>query len=107
MSDTEARTMIEALRWPNGPVCPHCGSIDNFKLTTKLGSKTPVRDGVYQCSDAESFVVSTRFYNCNFSVLLFISQHSQHKSVLIFFLIVFECQIKLGIGWRSIISINR
>lgn len=22
-----ARQYLEAVRWPNGPVCPHCGSI--------------------------------------------------------------------------------
>jgi transposase-like protein len=26
--DTAARDHLEALRWPNGPVCPHCGGAD-------------------------------------------------------------------------------
>jgi hypothetical protein len=25
--ETEARIHFEALRWPNGPICPHCGAI--------------------------------------------------------------------------------
>jgi len=24
----EAYALVEAIRWPNGPICPHCGSID-------------------------------------------------------------------------------
>jgi hypothetical protein len=24
-----ARQHFEALRWPEGPFCPHCGSVDN------------------------------------------------------------------------------
>ena len=24
-----ARAHFEALRWPHGPVCPHCGTVDN------------------------------------------------------------------------------
>ena len=24
-----ARTHIESIRWPNGPVCPHCGVIND------------------------------------------------------------------------------
>jgi transposase-like protein len=26
--ETKAREYLEAIRWPNGPVCPHCGSMD-------------------------------------------------------------------------------
>ena len=28
LTDGEAREYLERLRWPNGPVCPHCGSQD-------------------------------------------------------------------------------
>lgn len=24
--ETKAREALEAMRWPHGPVCPHCGS---------------------------------------------------------------------------------
>src|SRR5271169_1662653 len=27
--DTAARTYLEGLRWPDGPICPHCGVIDH------------------------------------------------------------------------------
>ena len=25
--ETKAREHLEAIRWPNGPVCPHCGFV--------------------------------------------------------------------------------
>jgi transposase-like protein len=51
-SDPEAaREFFEAQRWPEGPVCPHCGVIGNaYKLEPKPSKKgTHVRKGVYKC----------------------------------------------------------
>ena len=50
-SDVDAaREFIEKQRWPDGPVCPHCGVIDaSYKLTARPGSKSPVRPGVWKC----------------------------------------------------------
>lgn len=48
----KARTLLESLRWPNGPTCPHCKNATDkpiYKLTPKDGSKTPARKGVYKC----------------------------------------------------------
>lgn len=42
----KAREHLEKLRWPDGPVCPHCGVIDN---ATKLSGKT-TRPGLYKCN---------------------------------------------------------
>ena len=28
MSEDQARAYLEAIRWPDGPVCPHCGSLE-------------------------------------------------------------------------------
>ena len=49
----KAREFLERLRWPNGPVCPHCGCKTAYKLTPKPGSKKPVRPGVWKCKDCE------------------------------------------------------
>jgi transposase-like protein len=47
-SDEEAaRKHFEAERWPDGPICPHCGSINN---ATELKGKS-TRPGVYKCRD--------------------------------------------------------
>ena len=52
----KAREHLEAIRWPDGPVCPHCGSIskDHYHLN---GSAH--RPGVYKCKDCrEQFTVT-------------------------------------------------
>ena len=38
---------FEGLRWPDGPVCPHCGSVGN---ATRLKGKS-TRRGVHKCRD--------------------------------------------------------
>lgn len=40
-----ARKHLESIRWPNGPVCPHCGAADRI---TKLQGKSH-RHGLYEC----------------------------------------------------------
>ena len=47
-NETAARTHLEALRWPDGPFCPHCGS---YKATRLEGSKH--RAGLVQCNEPE------------------------------------------------------
>src|SRR5438874_1162018 len=42
-----ARSMLERIRWPNGPVCPKCGGVKPYRLTPKPGSST--RKGVFKC----------------------------------------------------------
>jgi transposase-like protein len=51
----KAREYLEALRWPQGAVCPHCGSAEqHYKLEGKA-----TRPGVYKCSDCrEQFTVT-------------------------------------------------
>ncbi len=44
-----ARAFLESKRWPNGPVCPRCGSTRAHALTARKGSRKPVRKGVYFC----------------------------------------------------------
>jgi transposase-like protein len=51
-SDPEAaREFFEKQRWPDGPVCPHCGVIgEAYKLEPKPSKKNRhVRKGVYKC----------------------------------------------------------
>jgi transposase-like protein len=47
--ETKAREWLEGLLWPAGPVCPHCGCIDN---ATKLEGKKH-RPGVWKCKPCE------------------------------------------------------
>ena len=45
-NEDKAREALEAMRWPNGPVCPHCGSVDG--IAKAQGKAT--RPGLYYCS---------------------------------------------------------
>jgi transposase-like protein len=45
--ENAARAHFEALRWSHGPVCPHCGVVDN---AAELKGKS-TRPGVYKCRD--------------------------------------------------------
>ena len=51
----KAREYLEALRWPTGVVCPHCGVIGaHYPISGKQ-----VRPGVYKCKDCrEQFTVT-------------------------------------------------
>ncbi len=51
----KAREYLEALRWPNGVICPHCGVIgDHYRLQ---GAKSP--KGLYKCSScSDKFTVT-------------------------------------------------
>ena len=46
LTDDEARDYLEKLRWPDGPVCPHCGS----QKCTRLNGKAH-RPGAIQCNE--------------------------------------------------------
>ena len=56
----KAREHLEALRWPDGPVCPNCGVVDNAHQMT--GKST--RPGLWKCRDCRkpfSVTVGTVF----------------------------------------------
>jgi transposase-like protein len=58
--ENAAREWLEAKRWPDGPVCPHCGVVDRaYRLTAKPGSKRPVRPGVWKCRDCRKQFTAT------------------------------------------------
>ncbi len=60
LSEAEARETLEKIRWPNGVVCPRCGSVlGPYKLRSKPDSKNKVRDGLYKCTDCrKTFTVT-------------------------------------------------
>lgn len=57
-NDDAAREHLESIRWPNGPVCPHCGGTErNSKITAK--TEKGARPGLYFCGDCrEQFTVT-------------------------------------------------
>jgi transposase-like protein len=46
--DDAAREALEAARWPDGPVCPHCGNLDQEKIAKGKGKVH--RPGLYYCA---------------------------------------------------------
>ncbi len=55
-SEEKAREYLEMLRWPNGAICPHCGSIskDHYKLEGKAH-----RAGLYKCKECREQFTAT------------------------------------------------
>ena len=53
-----ARERLEAIRWPDGPICPHCGSVKAWKLDTRPGL---YKCGEYQCRKQFTVTVGTVF----------------------------------------------
>jgi transposase-like protein len=52
-----ARAHLEAIRWPEGPTCPHCGNADSDTITRLQGKSH--RKGLYQCNACrEHFTVT-------------------------------------------------
>lgn len=87
--ETEARKYLESLRWPDGPVCPHCGADSRISL---LKGKAH-RPGLYFCGDCRkqfSVTVGTVFER---------SKVPLHKWVLATHLL---CSSKKGISSHQI-----
>src|SRR3990167_287936 len=48
MTEDEARAKREATRWPNGTICPKCGSVgESYRMRSEVGSST--RKGLWRC----------------------------------------------------------
>lgn len=88
-NDDAARAHLEAIRWPKGPVCPHCGGVErNSRLTGKSH-----RPGLLFCGDCRkqfSVTVGTVFER---------SKIPLHKWVLATHLL---CSSKKGISSHQI-----
>ncbi len=100
---------IESLRWPNGPICPHCGIVDdatflapkNGHRTTSTGKASYRR--VWQCNDCRqqfSVLVGTIFEDSKISLskwILGIHMMCAGKNGVA----ALELQRTLGIAYRS------
>jgi transposase-like protein len=69
-NEDRSREYLEALRWPEGPFCPHCGSFNAKRLPAQRGRPTKacpegaIGNGVVQCNDCRkqySVTVGTVF----------------------------------------------
>lgn len=95
--ENKARKHLESIRWPDGPICPHCGVIDEVY---KLDGET-TRKGLYKCAGCrEPFTVTVG--------TIFEDSHIPlHKWL---FAIHLMCSSKKGISahqlWRNLWGIN-
>jgi transposase-like protein len=50
---------FEAIRWPDGPFCPHCGNADEARIYSLTANKAKkIRPGLYKCAECrETFTV--------------------------------------------------
>src|SRR5580693_3330321 len=89
-NEEAARTYLEKLLWPEGPVCPHCGVMEESKkLDREEGAETHGRKGLYQCNGCRkqfTVTVGTIFED---------SKIALHKWLLAFHLM---CSSKKGIS---------
>src|SRR5258706_4217303 len=47
----KARTHLENILWPDGPVCPHCEADKPYTIIPKPKSGKPARQGLYKCRE--------------------------------------------------------
>lgn len=58
-SEAEAFKHVEKILWPNGPVCPHCGNVDQARITRFKGKSH--RRGLLKCNECRmQFTVRVR-----------------------------------------------
>ena len=92
--EDKARTYLEAQRWPNGAVCPHCGGDERiYPVKPQQQKGTSIRKGIYQCNDCDkqfTVTVGTVFER---------SKVPLHKWLLATYLI---CSSKKGISTKQI-----
>jgi transposase-like protein len=74
-NDAAARELIEGIRWPNGPVCSHCGAV-NHAYPVKG------RPGRYRCAEAECRMDFT----CTTGTVMERSKIALHKWMMGFYL---------------------
>jgi transposase-like protein len=51
--EDKAREALEAVRWPDGPVCPHCGNSDPDHIAKVEGKKHSHRAGLHYCNECK------------------------------------------------------
>jgi transposase-like protein len=57
--EEKAREALEAVRWPNGPYCPHCGNSDQERIAKVEGVKRSHRPGLYYCNECKGQFTAT------------------------------------------------
>src|SRR5437899_11041129 len=51
--EAKAREALEAVRWPDGSICPHCGNSAQDRIAKVEGEKRSHRKGLYYCNECQ------------------------------------------------------
>ena len=101
-SEDQCREYLEARRWPSGPVCPRCGTVDPYKVTRRTGSKNKVRS-LYKCRGCKrqfTVTVGTVFERSHVSLRLWLAAIvevcSDKKGIA-----AHELHRKLGVDYKT------
>lgn len=100
-TEADAYSYMESLRWPDGPICPHCGSVEkHYFLTPKSGTGArKTRTGA---------LTQRRVWKCKtcrkqFSVTTGTVFHGSKVPLHTWLMVVFEmCSNKNGIAAREV-----
>ena len=57
-TDAECREYLEAQRWPDGPVCPKCGTAEPYTINRKSATKNVVSK-LYRCRSCKKQFTAT------------------------------------------------
>ena len=68
LSETETRSLLEEIRWPNGPICPHCGSVSAKRLGGKAGEKGQIKCSEKGCRKKFTVRIGTIFEDSKISL---------------------------------------
>jgi transposase-like protein len=99
-TEADAYAYMESLRWPDGPVCPHCGSLErHYFLKPTAGKARATRTG----NPTERRVWKCKTCRKQFSVLTGTIFHGTKVELRTWLFVVFEmCANKNGIAAREI-----
>lgn len=100
-TEADAYRYLEGLRWPDGPVCPHCGSVEkHYFLTPRSGSETrKTRTG----AETQRRVWKCKTCRKQFSVITGTVFHGTKVPLHTWLMVVFEmCANKNGVAAREI-----
>ncbi len=93
LSEDQAREYLETVRWPQGAVCPHCGSTKVTKLENTASGTRKKREGLYKCKTCRkqfSVTVGT----------IFEGSHASIKTWLLAFSLM--CASKKGVSAQQV-----
>ena len=88
--DDTARQYIEAILWPNGPICPHCQNNDQSKIwLIKANPEKKIRAGLRRCASCN------KEFTCTVGTIFEDSHIPLRKWLIAWYLV---CSSKKGIS---------